>query len=174
MKRAILIISVLIGPISLNAQNLTMDQLLEIKKKDIGSAEDYLAANGWEFMEESEPYWDKLGSVVYAFAMDYTIQRAESVLFYVYNDITSEIRIVVQVREKEKYSEYVKAIMDYDCEMVSSKVENNESVKLYQGAITTFMIRSGSSGNYFNEHSDVWTFSIFSNDDYDQNYGIDY
>ncbi len=174
MKKAILLIFILTGPAVLFAQNLTMSQLLEIKKKDIGNAEDYLVSKGWEFLEAKEPTWDKFGSVAFTYEKDNMSSRAVSFLIYLFSDVSSQTRVLIQVHKKEKYTEYVNAIKSYGCEMVSSKVENNEIVKVYRGATTTFIIRSGTSENYFNEQSAVWTFSILSNDDYDLNYGIDY
>ncbi|HQQ12951.1 MAG TPA: hypothetical protein PLQ53_06320 [Saprospiraceae bacterium] len=52
-KTLLVILAILMYSLSLTAQNLTMEQLLDIKKKDLGNVEDFLTANRWEFFEDN-------------------------------------------------------------------------------------------------------------------------
>jgi len=171
MKKSIFILTLLIFSTTVIAQNLTMGQILEIKKKDLGNADDYLTAKGWEFLEATEPTWDKMGYATFTYNKDNMSSRAESFLTFYYNEYSDRTRINIQVHKKEKYTEYVNSIKGYGCKMISSKVENGGIIKVYRGATTTFEIRSSSSENFFNEKTAIWTFFIVSNDDYDLNWG---
>jgi hypothetical protein len=162
---------ILISHSAVKGQNLTMGQLLEVKKKDLGHVEDYLTSKNWEFLEASDPSWDKLGSATFTYLKDNMSDRAQSFITFYYSDESSTTRLNIQVNNKYKYTEYVNAIKGFGCKMISSKVENGQIVKIYRGATTTFKITSGTVENMYNEDSASWVFLIVSNKDYDINWG---
>ncbi len=166
-----LIIFILSNTFFVSAQNLTMGQLLEVRKKTLGDVEDYLTAKNWEFSAATEPSLGKMGKATFTFLKNFTSDRAQSFLTYYYSEVSSDTRINIQVHKKEKYTEDVNAIRAFGCKMISSKVENGQIVKVYRGATTTFEITSGTVENEYNEDSAIWTFFILSNDDYDINWG---
>jgi hypothetical protein len=171
MKKIFLFTALLFSFQLINAQNLTLGQILEVKKKDLGNAEEYLTLKGWEFLEATEPSYDKMGSATFTYKKDDMSSRAESFLTFYYSKYTSTSRLFIQVNKKEKYNEYVSAIKGYGCKMLSSKVENGGIVKIYRGATLTFEVRSSTSQNFWDEETAIWTILITSNDDYDLNWG---
>ncbi len=152
------------------AQNLSLVQLLELRKKELGNAEEYLIAKGWEFSEAEQPTDGKLGKATFTYKKDDMSDRAESFLTYMYNDYFSTTRISIQVNKKIKYTEYVNTIKSLGCKLISSKVEDGDLIKVYRGVTTTFKITSSTSTNFYNENTAVWHIFITTNEDYDINW----
>jgi beta-lactam-binding protein with PASTA domain len=171
MKHILLTLLISIVSISISAQNLTMAQILEVKKKDLGNAEEYLTARGWEFSEAEEPSFSKFGSVTFTYNKSETSSRAESFFTYLFSSHSDVTRVSIQVIKKSKYTEYINAIKGFGCGLISSKVEDGNIVKVYRGKTTTFKVISGTSENFFNEETAIWHLIIFSNEDYDAVYG---
>jgi hypothetical protein len=165
MKQLLLLSAFLLISNSVLSQNLTIAQLLEIKKKDLGNAEEYLTAKGWEFNDAEEPTYDKLGNATF------TYNKAESFLQFYFSSYSDITRISIQVNKKAKYNEYINAIKSYGCKLIDSKIEDGGIVKIYRGATTTFRVLSNTSSNFFNEETAFWHIFIASNEDYDLNWG---
>lgn len=153
------------------SQNLTLAQILEIKKKDLGNAEEYLTAKGWEFKEAEESTYEKLGFASFTYNKSEMSDLAESFLTFYYSSYSDKTRISIQVNKKIKYNEYINSIKSYGCKLIDSKIEEGRIVKIYRGATTTFRVSSSTSSNYYNEETAVWFIFIVSNDDYDLNWG---
>lgn len=162
-----------LGATTIQAQSLTMAQLLEVRKKDVGDVEDYLTARGWEFYEATAPSFPTLGQVLFTYNKDDISSFADSFLMFMYSDHSGIKRIEIQVHKKEKYTEYINAIKAYGCKLISSKVVDGALIKVYRGVTTTFVIQSSTGENAFYEKSAVWNFNILSNNDYDRNFSED-
>lgn len=170
MKKLLFILFLNIFSISIYGQNLTLSQILEIRKKDLGSAEEYLSAKGWEFYSGESPTETSMGSATFTYDKDEMSSRAQSFLAFLYSDYSNRTRISIQVNKKLKYNEYINAIKAYGCKIISSKIEDGKIVKVYRGATTSFIIKSGTGTNFFNEDTAVWFLLILSNEDYDLNF----
>ena len=171
MKQVLLSFLFLVTGLNLYSQNLTLSQLLELRKKNLGKAEEFLTSKGWEFMEAEEPKIETLGTATFTYKKSEIYDGAESFLIFLFTtDAIDENRINIQVNKKEKYNEYLGAIKGYGCELISSKVKDGNIVKVYRGATTTFRITASTSENYYNNETAIWFFFIVSNDDYDFNY----
>lgn len=170
MKHTIVTLFICLSCISITAQNLTLAQILEIKKKDLGNAEEYLTARGWEFSEAEEPVSGKFGSITFTYNKSETSSTAESFFTYLFNNYSDDTRLSIQVNKKSKYAEYINSIKGYGCNLISSWVEGGNIVKIYRGKTTTFRITSGTSENFFNEETAIWHIFILSNEDYDLNF----
>lgn len=171
MKQFLLAFTLLLISNSVLSQNLTLAQILEIKKKDLGNAEEYLTAKGWEFLDAEEPTYDRLGKATFTYNKSEMSSRAESFLTFFYASYSNKTRINIQVNKKIKYNEYINSIKGYGCKLINSKVEDGRIVKIYRGATTTFEVTSSTSSNFYNEETAVWQIFIVSNDDYDLNWG---
>lgn len=169
MKQFLLAFGFLLISCSVFSQNLTLAQVLEIKKKDLGNAEEYLTAKGWEFKKAVEPTDDKLGSATFTYNKSDMSDLAESFLIYYYSSYSDITRISIQINKKTKYNEYISAIKGYGCKLINSKVEDCSIVKIYRGATTTFEVTSSTSSNYYSEETAIWNVFIVSNADYDIN-----
>ena len=170
MKHLLLTLTLLISN-SVLSQNLTLAQILEIKKKDLGNAEEYLTSKGWEFSDAVEPSDGQLGKATFTYNKSNTSDLAESFLTYLYSDYTGNTRIDIQVHKKIKYNEYINSIKGYGCKLIDSKIEEGRIIKIYRGATTTFRISSSTSSNFYNEETAIWNIFIVSNEDYELNWG---
>lgn len=171
MKKFILTIIISLMSLVLSAQNLTMSQLLELKKKDLGNAEEFLTSKGWEFLEAEEPTYDKLGSATFTYKKSNMSSMAESFLVYLYSNYIDLTRISIQVNKKMKYNEYINYIKSNGYKLINSKVEDGNIVKVYKGASITFKITASTSTNLYDEQAATWHIIIASNEDYDENWG---
>ena len=171
MNQLLLVFAFLLISNNFVAQNLTLAQILEVKKKDLGNAEEYLTAKGWEFLEAEEPTFDKLGNATFTYNKSDMSSRAESFMTFYYSGYSDKTRISIQVNKKIKYNEYINSIKTYGCKLINSKVEEGKIVKIYRGATTTFEVTSSTSSNFYNEETAVWNIFIVSNEDYDLNWG---
>ena len=173
MKKIIIYSILLISSVNIFAQNLTLNQLLELKKKDIGNAEEYLTEKGWEFFKADEPTFDTMGQATFTYNKNEMSKRAESFLTFLYSEFSERTRISIQINKKTKYTEYINSIKSLGCKLISSKIEAGDIIKIYRGATTTFKITSSTSTNFYNESTAVWHLFIISNEDYDLNFGDD-
>lgn len=171
MKKFLLLSAFVLFSNNVLSQNLTLAQILEIKKKDLGNAEEYLTAKGWEFKEAEEPTYDKLGKAIFTYNKSGMSNKAESFLTFIYDNYSDSTRISIQVNKKTKYNEYINAIKSFGCKLIKSKVENGEIVKVYRGATTTFKVTSSTSTNIYNAETAIWRLLIASNEDYDLSWG---
>lgn len=171
MKQLLLAITFLLSSQYVFSQNLTLAQILEIKKKDLGNAEEFLTAKGWEFKAADEPSSNELGSATFTYNKSEMSDLAESFLTYYYSDYSEVTRVYIQVNKKLKYNEYINSIKSYGCKLINSEVVTGRIVKIYRGATTTFRVSSGTSSNFYDEDTAIWTILIASNEDYDINWG---
>ncbi len=171
MKKNLFVLFIILSYSLSNAQNLTLAQILDVRKKDLGNAEEYLTSKGWEFLEAEEPEFDKMGSATFTYNKDDMSSRAESFLTFLYSDSAQNNRVSIQISKKIKYTEYINSIKSFGCKILSSKVEEGKIVKIYRGATTTFVIKSGTSTNYYEEDTAMWLILVLSNEDFDINFG---
>jgi hypothetical protein len=173
MKQLLISFAILLVSENVLSQNLTLAQILEIKKKDLGNAEEYLTAKGWEFKEAEEPTSERLGNATFTYKKSNMSDLAESFLIYYYSRYSKKTRISIQVNKKVKYNEYINSIKGYGCKLINSEIEDGNIVKVYRGATTTFKVSSSTSSNIYNEETAIWFILITSNEDYDLNWGDD-
>ncbi len=171
MKQFVLLIAFLIIGNCALSQNLTLAQILEIKKMDLGNAEEYLTAKGWEFKNAEEATYEKLGNATFTYNKSDLSDLAESFLTFLYSSYSDRTRISIQISKKVKYNEYMNSIKGYGCKLVDSKIEDGRIVKIYRGATTTFRVSSSTSLNFYKEETAVWFILIVSNEDYDLHWG---
>lgn len=100
MKQFLLVFAFLLTSNSILSQNLSLAQILEIKKKDLGNAEEYLTAKGWEFKNAEEETSDKLGKATFTYNKSDMSDMAESFLTFFYSNYSNKTRINIQVNKK--------------------------------------------------------------------------
>ncbi len=157
----------------LSAQNLSLAQLLEIRKKSIGDVEEYLTSKGWDFYEAEEETYDNFGSASFAYNKSDISSGAESFLIFMHSSQFEKTRIFLQVNNRLKYDEYLNSIKSYGCKQINSKIEDGRIIKIYRGATITFIVISSTSSNFYGEESATWGITVLTNEDYDLTYSED-
>ncbi len=150
------------------AQNVSMAQLLELRKKTLGEAEEYLTSMGWEFFETQEPrlYDKELGYMTFTYDKDFMQKSAKSFISYLWSDCEGQSCksiVDIQFDNIKKYNEYINAIKMYGCKLVKSSItEEGKFIKYYKGKTTTFIITT-SRGRY---EQPLWRLRLYSNIDW--------
>ena len=170
MKIPVLIIIILSSLSNLYCQNLTLDQLVSLRKKSFGNVEETLSKKKWSFISGSEATSETMGSASFAYNKQDYNDNAESFLKFVYNDTENEEicdhRIIIQFFDKSKYISYLNRLQALGCKLIKTKIEDNNIVKIYQGATTTFKITIMADKNEFNITNARYHFFIIGNVDY--------
>ena len=65
MKQKLLLLIILVFSNKSLAQNLSLDEILKLRKNDIGYVEEYLTNKGWNFLEAKEPSEEEMGSATF-------------------------------------------------------------------------------------------------------------
>lgn len=158
------------GASKLYSQNLSIDELVSLRKNDIAYAEEFLSTKGWGLLtsEHGEDY--KFSSVSFAYKKSSYDDKAESFLTYLFNPLEVR-RIIIQIHKKDTYNNYLLKIKNLGCKLVDNSIGDNEIVKTYRGKTTTFRFRITTSKEEIgNSTSTIYTLLIISNEDYDLNY----
>lgn len=157
-----------IGAIS---QNLTLRELISIRKMDVAEVEEFLTLKNWEFLNASEEeFGKKMGEASFSYNKSNYSESAEAFLNYYYS-ILFNSRVGIQISKKAKYTEYLNGVKSFGCKLIKTEVLSNSITKVYQGATTTFIFIITTGENSTGNSMPLWRLSILLNDDYDGVYG---
>jgi len=170
--RKIILGLILILSNSIIAQNLNLEEVLSLQKKDLIEVEEYLSAKDWNFIEGKKESDDIFGSVIFAFNKSSNGDEAESFIHYYYSD--SIKRINVQIHKKEKYNLFITTVKDIGYKAIASKMEDNQINKVYQNRSTTIIFSITSSKNESYSTSTIYACFVLSNEDYNDNFKEQY
>lgn len=148
------------------SQNLTLDELISLRKKQIANVEEFLNAKNWNFMSSSQPYETTLGNVVFAYKKNAYDDSAQAFIKYFYNDDFSTVRVNIQVAKKETYNSYLARLKSLGCKLINSSIKDNEILKVYKGATTTILVTIGTQKNEFESTNTFYNFFVVENLDY--------
>lgn len=148
------------------SQNLTIDELLKLRKNEIGYVEEYLTGKNWSFLEANEPSEENMGSATFAYKKNNYDETAQSFLHFFYSGSSDRKRIGIQVNKVESYNTYVARVKSLGCKLVDSKIKDGEIIKIYMGPTTTFKISTTTVKNDFDSRKTVYYLFIIDNDDY--------
>lgn len=144
-------------------QNLSLDELVDLRKKNLTKFIEYLNPKGWinsnearlEASEQSSDYF-RLSNK----ASKSTIEFLSS------NDIKTN-RISIHVSQKETYSQYVTKIISLGYRLIKAELENGDIIKVYQGKKNTIKVTTiTDKTNYSSATINTYKFLILSNEDY--------
>ena len=175
MKRLILLAVLFYFPYYLFGQNLSLDEILSIRKKNLAEAEEYLSNKGWQFLEAQEPTWDKLGMLTFTYNKSNFDDNAESFFHYYYpvaSDATipgDGTRVSIQIHNETVYNSYVNRIKSWGGELIRSYTEDGNFIKIYQGTTMTYKFIIGTQRNNFSSSDTIYFLSISTNEDYNLN-----
>lgn len=151
-------------------QNLTLDELLGLRKKDLATVEEKLTLKGWSFIRGNEPEYGSLGEAAFAYNKSSYGDKAEAFIRYLYSDSKDRKRIDVQISKKDKYNLYLARIKSLGCKLINSKISDGNIKKTYQGATTTFILTISTQQDDFQSTKTVYHILIIDNTDYRINF----
>lgn len=167
-KRLLLILICVICYTFVSGQNVSIEELMSLRKKELAQVEEFLTGKNWTYIEGEEADITTLGGAKFSFAKNDYDDKAESFITYMYSIDYEVKRIMIQTQENSKYTAYLNKIKSFGCKLISSKIEGNSIVKLYRGATTTFkiMVTTINGDDYSDATRTVYLIGIFTNEDY--------
>ena len=108
---------------------------------------------------------DKFGLLSFVYGTNGDFEFAESFLYKMYSTY-GEDRISIQISKQQKYLEYLNAVKKFNAKLLKTATSDGYLVKIYQGATTTFIFKTGTSSNNLGDTKSMWILSIWSNEDF--------
>lgn len=167
MKKIIYLILIICSTSNLYCQNLTLDELISLRKKDLAEIEEFVTNKNWTFLSSNEMTDDKMGKAIFTFNKNNYDDSAECFLTYLYSDIRT--RLDLQFTNKDQYNRYINRLKILGSKLILSKVKDNAIIKTYQISKTTIQITI-SSKNDNNLSKTKYNIFITSNEDYSENF----
>lgn len=162
MKKYLLII-IFIFCNQLFSQNLTIDELINLRDSNISSVEEFLSGKQWKLIKSEEPTERNFGSIMFAYNKSDYDNSATSFVRYIYSNTSYTRRIGIQINSLEKYNSYLSRIKQViGCKLISTKINDDGILKVYGCKGITFMVKVKSTSNYY--------ITILDNSDYYQSY----
>ncbi|UOK42171.1 MULTISPECIES: hypothetical protein [Flavobacterium] len=152
-----------------NSQNLSLDELVSLRKKSLVTVEETLTQKGWNYIKGNSPDFGKLGSATFAYKKSTYDDKAQSFITYFYSDNSSEKKMSVQVNSKEKYTSYLARIKALGCKLIDSEMSEGSLIKTYQGLTTTFKIEITTTVDDFSSSTKTVYFFILIDNEYYNN-----
>ena len=152
------------------SQNLTLDELIGLRKKDLATVEEKLTLKGWSYIRGEEPQIGNLGKATFAYNKSTYEDKAESFINYLYSDVTDRKRIDIQIVKKEKYNLFLGRIKALGCKLIDSNISDGDIKKVYQGATLTFIISISTQKDDFSSTATLYHFFVIDNSDYRNNF----
>jgi hypothetical protein len=171
MNKTFTLLFILIYSLSFS-QNLTLDELISLRKKDLATIEEKLTLKGWSYIRGEEPQIGNLGRASFAYNKSKYDDTAESFISYLYSDVTETKRITIQTVKKEKYNLFLGRIKALGCKLIDSNISNGDIKKVYQGATLTFIISISTQKNDFSSTSTLYKLIMMDNSDYRNNFDV--
>lgn len=152
---------------SLTAQNLSLSQILTVRKQNIAGAEEYLTQRKWSLIDVKAPEPRSFGILSFAYKKDNYSKKAESfiTLYYSKNKNTPN-RINIQVHNTDKYNEYISQIKKWGGKIYDSYVEDGVFSKIYQGTTMTYVVETVTQEDNFSSNNTVYNIFVLTNESF--------
>ena len=162
MKQIFLLFTILFS-FSTFAQNLTLNEVLAIKKMELGEADEFLNSKGWDLLNAFE--FEEYSEAIYSYQKSNFDDTAQSFLHYNYSKSYDKIVIGIQINSNAKLNNYINQIKSWGGKLMNSYIEDGEVIKIYKGTTMTYIISTSSQTNKYDAQETVHFLNIFSNKD---------
>ncbi|WPO77187.1 hypothetical protein [Flavobacterium sp. KACC 22761] len=163
MKKFIFLVLLLSYANNFYCQNLTLDELIALRKSDVAQVEEFVTQKNWTFLSANAPQYNEMASATFTYNKSATNDLAESFLTYAYSDTAN--RLNLQFANKDQYNSYINRLKALGYDFIVSKVQNDAIVKLYLGKGLTIEL-TVSSKNENNSTRTSYNLLITSSNDY--------
>lgn len=165
MKKLFIIFTFLFG-ITLFAQNLTLSEVLAVRKMDLGDADEYLTKKGWSFLAAEDETDEGFASAIYAFDKNYYDDTANSFLRYIYSESgVVDTRIIIQLHSQSKLNTYINQIKAWGGKQIDSYIDNGKIVKVYLGTTMAYIITTSNQKNELGGTKPIYYITVLLNSD---------
>lgn len=153
------------------SQNITFDQVQNLRKESIDEVEIFLTQRGWKMTDASNETSDKLGSATFGYNIDmFDSEKANSwITFYENSNNAIKNRISIQITQAKIYSAFLARLSANLYKMKSSQIEDGRIIKVYQSKSTTCVVKTFTSEGVYSK-STAYSFFFIDNLSYTLNY----
>ncbi len=152
------------------SQNLTLDEVVSLRKQNIAVVEETLTEKNWSLIEVKEPTEQEMGTVIFAFKKRDYNDDAQAFFKFYYSDETGTQRVSIQLNKKEFYDNYIARIKSLGCTLKDSKLSDGSIRKIYAGKTVTFEVSIITKKNGYSETRTIYEIFILTNEDYTRNF----
>ncbi|MBS1580558.1 MAG: hypothetical protein JST29_13070 [Bacteroidetes bacterium] len=165
MKKVLFFLALSIFTFKIYSQNITLDEVINLRNKDVTDVEEYLTNKNWTLLNAKEGYGTTMASIGFAYNKSSYDDRAESFIKYYYSDETETKRISWQINRKDKYSILLGQLKAKGVTLLNTKVKDGSIIKYYQGKTLTFVVSIDTDTDYI-ETKTTYNIFIITNYDY--------
>jgi len=171
--KLILLLPLCMFQIITKGQNITLDQVINLRTKSLAEVEEFLVSKNWEMVQAKEPSDSTLGMATFSYDKSGYNNKAASFVRYLYNNATSNLnRISIQINKTSIYSSFLVRLKALGFKLTSSKVKDGAIVKLYKDKSLTIEITNATQQeNYVTKTA--YQFFICNSFDYYIQFGKD-
>lgn len=154
------------------SQNVTLDELLNLRKENLATVEEKLTNKGWDYSSGTESESDVLEHATFTYKKSFDGNKAESLIVYISDENWQ--RISVHISNKVIYNSYLVRIKSLGCKLIKSKISNGAIEKVYQGKTMIFEITISNEVNDNGSTTAVYNIFMLEYADYKNNFDIEY
>lgn len=180
MSKLLFITFLFIGFASLG-QNVTLNDLLTLRKSNTIEVEEFLTSKNWDLFKIENPTSEFMGTLTFAYEVsNYDKSKAQSFINYFYNFSGSSNILSIQSSLKDKYLYFLNEVKKFNPKLIFSDVKNvpsnyendkinwgySEIIKVYQGKTTTFEFVIKKE----DRKEELYILRLYENSDYNNNY----
>lgn len=162
MTRYLFCLLAIFCSITLQAQNLSFDELVDLKQKNIVELEELLSAKNWELLQASYNKGGTFRIVTFTYKKNKLIDNAESFLHYAYAVQPEDNTISIQINKQDIYQQYMAALKARGVRLLESNVKHNMIQKIYQDATYTYIVGTHAIKDEIGTYT-TYNFLIISN-----------
>lgn len=161
MKKIITIISLGISSF-ISAQNITLDELIILRKKSLVVVEETLSAKGWSYIKGEKTEYEIFGSATFAYKKSSYDDKAQSFITYYYSEDNNEKRLSIQIVNKATYNAFLNRVKALGCKLINSEISDGSIIKTYKGQSTTIKIGISTTKEEFSETTRTYYSFLFT------------
>lgn len=152
------------------SQNLSLDELISLRKKELVDVEEFLTNKNWSLLSAEEPNDNKMGIIVLAYNKSNYDDKAQSFIKYYYSNKSKNKRLNIQVNKKDIYNLYLTKLKSLGYKILNSKIENGEIIKIYEGKTIIIEITVATQKDGLENTKTYYNFFLVEKDDYYANF----
>ncbi|MCC2591241.1 hypothetical protein [Chryseobacterium sp. MFBS3-17] len=161
MKK-IALLCALVMYVALSAQNLTMNELYNLRQQSLSQVDSYLKKKGWSFVKGAEPGYNKMGSAFY----EYHTYDDVPTISYLYSRAGVR-RVMLRMKSEELYDEYLTELTTQSGRPEAKKDALGGLVKIFKGKTTTFCLTEANVSSSSGAKSMLYFVTLYANRDFE-------
>jgi hypothetical protein len=159
MKK-LLLTTLLFIPLSIFAQDISLEQVISLKSKNLKDVKAYLTSKNWKMTDEIKHSRDFLGSIDFVLNKNKSNDTPVLEISYLYKNLSTEkIRISFKIYNDTVFNNYLTQLNSLGFKLQKNE-EDNDQEKIYQLNGTTIKLSTKT------EYSEYYYLLILATSDY--------